>query len=120
MAVWNKIASTLALSMSLAVLGAACAAPDEEPSATPDDAAQAEDAREGTAMEALPRNPDRSRRPDRGRDWGRRAFERCARGCDSLFRDCVRASGREVARFRGLCHARQQQCREDCWTLRWD
>lgn len=128
-AVWNKIASSLAVLMSLGIAAASCVAEVDDPGAPPEIAGEAtaaiassagdegplmcvdDGARVSTAEEAIARDPDavvdaRSRH--------RR--ERCFRHCEERLHDCLRFAphGR---RFR--CQRWYDFCREEC-RRRWD
>jgi hypothetical protein len=118
---WKKIASLFAVSMSLGILSASCAAKVEDQGATPDAAEPADD---GEALEAAdctatdlarePIDPRRDRDHDRiERERDRREFERCNHICDERFRECLRISGRDRVR-RERCERRVNDCRREC------
>jgi hypothetical protein len=125
---WKKIASLFAVSMSLGILSASCAAKVEEQRAMPDDAEPAEacdatEAADDVEITAAPREDvgrdrvgddhDRGGR-DRGpRDRDPREVEQCQRRCDAFYFQCLnRAEHRRERRER--CDQVHEECRRDC------
>jgi hypothetical protein len=106
---WKKIASLFAVSLSLGILGASCAAKDEEPSDTSDVAEDCEALQAADSAVAPTDAP--VERFDRERE--RREHERCHRRCEERFFDCIRGFDRDRER-RFRCERRRQECFFEC------
>lgn len=121
----KKIASMLALVTSLGILGAACTAKvDEAPNGA--DPEEQCDLDEGTAAEAITRDPNKDLNRGSGHEdirdhQRRRQRERCERRCNDELRGCMRREHGHIDEraHRSRCMQRHQICREDCRRL-WD